>query len=94
MRWVTQAQATSTWVPAALSGVGLGSRNSRVPLVTMDSILHAMAMRGHHGTRGQQGAHKGLPPVHAIKLDVEGFEARVFMGGARLMAEELRPKLS
>ena len=65
---------------------------SLVPLVTMDSILEAVAARGVRTKNGSLLS-KGLPIVHAIKLDVEGFEARVFMGGARLMARELRPKL-
>lgn len=76
---------------------------SKVPMLTIDSLLQqlrtsapTLGVRPRATSFLGSAAPSAVPsnsPVHAIKLDVEGLEPRVFMGAAQLMLNKLRPKL-
>ena len=78
-----------------------GQHQSKVPMLTLDSIVQWLRQSRESLGVHHRGQRYGSPlttipsnaPIHAIKLDVEGLEGRVFMGAASLMVRALRPKL-
>ena len=69
--------------------------SSRVPMLSLDSIIASARRNAVNGKLGAKGGGKiaKSAPVLALKLDVEGLEARVLMGAAHLMARMHRPML-
>jgi len=69
--------------------------SSHVPMLSLDSIIASARRNAVNGMLGAKAGSKiaKSAPVLALKLDVEGLEARVLMGAARLMAPMHRPKL-